>query len=137
MNGFSFTVTGILNASSSTNHCSPRTQCSRNTRSAHLISVLSSLGRALGQWGWGPAQIIMGQAQPLAGWCRALSVVHAQMGPCSYIELRVWRCRTNPEQTAEHIILICPVHRAPTGIRGLTVLDVDTRCWLSIITASI
>ena len=41
------------------------------------------------------------------------------------------------EQTAEHIILTCPVHRAPTGIRGLTVLDVDTRCWLSTITASI
>ena len=37
----------------------------------------------------------MGQAQPLAGWFWALSVVHAQMGPCSYIELRVWRCRTN------------------------------------------
>ena len=41
------------------------------------------------------------------------------------------------EQTAEHIILTCPVHRAPTGIRGLTVLDIDTRCWLSTITASI
>ena len=41
------------------------------------------------------------------------------------------------EQTAEHIILICPVHRVPTGVRGLTVLDVDTRCWLSTITASI
>ena len=41
------------------------------------------------------------------------------------------------EQTAEHIILTCPVHRAPTGIRGLTVLDVDTRCWLNTITASI
>ena len=41
------------------------------------------------------------------------------------------------EQTAEHIILTCFVHRAPTRIRGLTVLDVDTRCWLSTITASI
>ena len=41
------------------------------------------------------------------------------------------------EQTAEHIILTCPVHRAPTGIRGLTVSDVNTRCWLSTITASI
>ena len=40
-------------------------------------------------------QIIMGQAQPLAGWCWVFSVVHAQMGPCSYIELRGWRCRTN------------------------------------------
>ena len=37
----------------------------------------------------------MGQAQPLAGWCWVFLVVHAQMGPCSYIELRVWRCRTN------------------------------------------
>ena len=37
----------------------------------------------------------MGQAQPLAGWCWVFSVVHAQMGPCSYIELQVWRCRTN------------------------------------------
>ena len=37
----------------------------------------------------------MGQAQPLAGWCWVFSVVRAQMGPCSYIELRVWRCRTN------------------------------------------
>ena len=41
------------------------------------------------------------------------------------------------EQTAEHIILTCPVHRVPTGIRRLTVLDVDTRCWLSTITARI
>ena len=37
----------------------------------------------------------MGQAQPLAGWCWVFSVVHAQMGPCSYIEMRVSRCRTN------------------------------------------
>ena len=37
----------------------------------------------------------MGQAQPLADWCWALSAVHAQMRPCSYIELRVWRCGTN------------------------------------------
>ena len=65
-----------------------------NTRSAHMISVLSFLGRALGHWDR-PAQIITGQAQPLGGWCWVLSVVHAQMGPCSYIELRVWRCRTN------------------------------------------
>ena len=77
--------------------------------------------------------MIMGQAQPLAGWCWVLSVVHTQMGlaPTS-------NCKCGAaKQTAEHIILTCPVHRAPTGIRGLTVLDVDTRCWLSTITASI
>ena len=34
-----------------------------------------------------PAQIIVGKAQPLEDWCWAFSVVHAQMGACSYIEL--------------------------------------------------
>ena len=64
----------------------------RNSRSVHLISVLSFLGH---HYEDGSAQIIMGQVQPLAGWCWVFSVVHAQMEPCSYIELRVWRCRTN------------------------------------------
>ena len=41
------------------------------------------------------------------------------------------------EQTADHIILTCPTHRAPRGIMGLTVLDDETRCWLNSITASI
>ena len=41
------------------------------------------------------------------------------------------------EQTADYIILTCPTHRAPRGIRGLTVLDDETRCWLNSITASI
>ena len=40
------------------------------------------------------------------------------------------------EQTADHIILTCPTHRAPGGIMGLTVLDDETRCWLNSITAS-
>ena len=41
------------------------------------------------------------------------------------------------KQTAEHIILTRPIHRAPRGIMGLTVLDDETRCWLNSITASI
>ena len=41
------------------------------------------------------------------------------------------------EQTADHIILTRPTHRAPRGIMGLTVLDDKTRCWLNSITASI
>ena len=32
------------------------------------------------------------------------------------------------EQTADHIILTCPTHRAPREIMGLTVLDHETRC---------
>ena len=41
------------------------------------------------------------------------------------------------EQTADHIILTSPMHRAPRGIMGLTVLNDETRYWPSSVTASI
>ena len=41
------------------------------------------------------------------------------------------------EQTADHVLTACSIHRAPHGARGLTVLDEETRCWLNDITASI
>ena len=41
------------------------------------------------------------------------------------------------KQTADHIILTCPIHQAPREIMGLRVLDDETRCWLNSITASI
>ena len=41
------------------------------------------------------------------------------------------------EQIADHVLTACPIHRAPHGARGLTVLDDETRCWLNDITASI
>ena len=39
------------------------------------------------------------------------------------------------EQTADHVLTACPIHRAPYGAQDLTVLD--ARCWLNNITASI
>ena len=41
------------------------------------------------------------------------------------------------EQTADHVLTACPIHRTPHGVRGLTVLDDETQCWLNDITASI
>ena len=41
------------------------------------------------------------------------------------------------EQTADHVQTACPIHRAPHGARGLTVLDDKTRCWPNNTTASI
>ena len=41
------------------------------------------------------------------------------------------------EQTADHVLTTCPIHRAPHVARGLTFLDDETRCWLNNITASI
>ena len=41
------------------------------------------------------------------------------------------------EQTADHILTACPIHRAPHGARGLTILDDEIRCWLNNTTANI
>ena len=38
------------------------------------------------------------------------------------------------EQTADHVLTVCPIHRAPHGARGLTVLDDETR-WLGLMTS--
>ena len=32
------------------------------------------------------------------------------------------------EQIADHVLIESPIHRAPHGARGLTVLDDETRC---------
>ena len=41
------------------------------------------------------------------------------------------------EQTADHVLTACSIHRVPHGARGLTVLDDETRCWLNNTIASI
>ena len=41
------------------------------------------------------------------------------------------------EQTADHVLTACPIHRAPHRAQGLTVLDDETQCWLNNTTASI
>ena len=41
------------------------------------------------------------------------------------------------EQTADYVLTACPIHRAPHGARGLTVLNDKTQSWLNNITASI
>ena len=85
---------------------------------------------------------LMGMGLPRSSWVR-LNRLRAGVG-CFQSSMHKWglaptsncKCCT-VEQITEHLILTCPVHWAPTGIRGLTVLDVETRCWLSTITASI
>ena len=41
------------------------------------------------------------------------------------------------EETADHVLTACPIHRAPHEARRLTILDDETRCWLNNTTASI
>ena len=61
-----------------------------------------------------------------------------------YLSINKWGLAPSPncecsasEQTADHVLTACPIHRAPYGVRGLTVLDDETRCWLNNTTASI
>ena len=35
------------------------------------------------------------------------------------------------EQTADHVLTACRIHRAPHGARGLVVLDDETRWWFN------
>ena len=49
--------------------------------------------------------------------------------------MRKWGLAPSPncecgasEQTADHVLTACPIHRTPHEVRGLTVLDDETRC---------
>ena len=93
----------------------------------------SFLGQALGQWGWAcPDHHGSGSTA-----CGLVLGVFSR--PCANGALLLHRIasvalQNKPQNTS---ILTCLVHRAPSGIRGLAVLDVNTRCWLSTITVSI
>ena len=70
------------------------------------------------------------------------SIVHTQMGSLSFTsffqQMGSQNCECGAsEQTADHVLTACPIHRAPHGTRGLMVLDDKTQCWLNNITASI
>ena len=61
-----------------------------------------------------------------------------------HLSMHKWGLASSPncecgasEETTDHVLTVCPIHRAPHGARGLTVLDDKTQCWLNNITASI
>jgi len=39
-------------------------------------------------------------------------------------------CEFGAEQTVDHVVLQCPIHRPPHGLHGLAVLDDETTEWL-------
>ena len=75
----------------------------------------------------------MGMGLPRSSWVR-LNRLRAGVG-CFQSFMHKWglaptsNCECGAiEQTAEHIILTCPVHRAPTGIGGQTMLAEYHHC---------
>ena len=84
----------------------------------------------------------VGMGLPRAAWVK-LNRLRAGVGQF-HLSMYKWGLAPSPncdcgasEQTADHVLTACPIHRAPHGARGLTVLDDETRCWLNDITASI
>ena len=61
---------------------------------------------------------------------------HSYMHKWGFAPLLNCECGAS-ELTADHVITACPIHRAPYGAQGLTVLDDETRCWVNNTTASI
>ena len=85
---------------------------------------------------------LVGMGLPRAGWVK-LNRLRTGVGRF-HLFMYKWGLAPSPnckcgasEQTADHVLTACPIHRAPNGARGLTVLDDETRCWLNDITASI
>ena len=84
----------------------------------------------------------VGMGLPRAAWVKlnrlrtGVGRFHSSMHKWSLAPSPNCECGAS-EQTADHVLTMCPIHRAPHGARGLTVLDDETRCWLNNITASI
>ena len=84
----------------------------------------------------------VGMGLPRAAWVK---LNHLRTGVGRFhSSMHKWGLASSPnrecgasEQTADHVLTACPIHRAPHGARSLTVLDDETRCWLNDLTASI
>ena len=78
----------------------------------------------------------VGMGLPRAAWVK-LNRLWTGVGRF-HLSMHKWGLAPSPncecgasEQTAYHILTACPIHRAPHGARGLTVLDDETRYYLN------
>ena len=84
----------------------------------------------------------VGMSLPQAAWVK-LNRLRSGVGRF-HSSMHQWGLAPSPnckcgasEQTADHVLTACPIHRAPHGARRLTVLDDEIQCWLKSTTASI
>ena len=85
----------------------------------------------------------VGMGLPRAAWVLKLNRLRTGVGRF-HSSMHKWGLVPSPnceccasEQTADHVLTACPIHRAAHGARGPTVLDDKTGCWLNNTTASI
>ena len=152
---------GLLSGSSDTGQVSLRSRRSFVPAARNLLDNLARLGIRASEWTnqkWkteycenvsrlrafvsetGARPVEMGLFQ--AAWVK-LNRLRTGVGQF-HSSMHKWGLGPSPncecgasEQTADYVLITCPIHRAPHGARGLTVLDDETRCWLNNTTASI
>ena len=84
----------------------------------------------------------VGMGLPRASWVKlnrlrtGVGRFHSSMHKWGIAPLPNCECGAS-EQTADHVLTACFIHRAPHGAQGLRLLDDETRCWLNDTTASI
>ena len=152
---------GLLSGSSDTRQLRPRFRRPFMPAVWNLLDNLARLGIRASEWTnykWnteycdiasrlrtfvpGTGARPVGMGLPRAAWVR-LNRLRTGFGRF-HSSMHKWGLAPSPncecgafEQTADHVLTACPIHRAPHGARGLTVLDDETRCWLNDTTASI
>ena len=152
---------GLLSGSSDTRQVRLRSRCPFVPGARNLLDNLARLGIRASEWTnhkWKTEYCenasrlrafvaetdarLVGMGLPRAAWVK-LNRLRTGVGRF-HSSMHKWGLAPSPncecgasEQTADHVLTACPIHRAPHGARGLTVLDDETRCWLNGITASI
>ena len=152
---------GLLSGSSDTRQVRPRSRRPFVLDALNLLNNLASLGIHASEWTnhkWkteycenvsrlrvfvpetGARPVGMGL--PRVAWAK-LNRLRTGVGRF-HSPMHKWGLAPSPncecgasEQTADHVLTAFPIHRAPHGARGLTVLDDKTRCWLNNTTSSI
>ena len=152
---------GLLSGSSDTRQVRLRSRRSFVPAVRNLLDNLARLGIRASEWtnhkrnaeycknasrlrgfvsGTGARPVGMGL--PRAAWVK-LNRLRSGVGQF-YSSMHKWGLAPSPnckcgasEQTADHVLTACPIHRALNGARGLTVLDDETRSWLNNTTSSI
>ena len=152
---------GLLSGSSDTRQARLRSRRPFVPAARNLLDNLARLGIGASKWTnlkwkteyckgasrlcafvpWTGARSV-GMVLPQAAWVK-LNHLQTVVGRF-HSSMHKWGLALSPncecgasEQTADHVLTACPIHRAPHGARGLTVLDDKTRCWLNDITASV
>ena len=84
----------------------------------------------------------VGMGLPRAAWVKlnrlrtGVGRFHSSMQKWCLAPLPSCECGAS-EQTTNHVLTACPIHRAPHGARGLMVLNNETQFWLNNTPASI